>query len=315
MRYQEAERLALTREEAQRVLNEFGVTPSTADDWAENQGMKIEGGIWSHGQWNYFRSKYELEGKSNREIAEIMADKANATQARKELFMALGGKDKERLKVLNALSDIASVAALPLDVPKVTTLPLLGRGLATKVGSGGKVTGLGPMKGPADFKFLPNAEPLQKAEAHAYVGTANHAHRIGALSPKGRVSTKGPLGVAGSKAAAGERAGGAARGVPYRDVVGHGPDTTWTGKAVPPVWLDQSRSVNSSLGAQAAHYPLGYRPTGFTVGAPRAATPMFRMSLPPGLPPRVRPPLRLPPIPPPVPPHGVSDDDERDVED
>ena len=46
-------------------------------------------------------------------------------------------------------------------------------------------------------------------------------------------------------------------------VAGHGPDTTWTGNPDPFRWLPLDQSVNASLGAQAQHYPLGYRPTGF----------------------------------------------------
>lgn len=313
VRYREAERLDLTKDQALSVLQKFGVTPSTPDSWAENQGIDIEGGFWSHGSWNYFRSKYGLQGKSNREVAQFMSDKANATQARKELFMAHGGKDKDRLKVLSALSDLASVAALPLDIPKAASLPIIGTALATKVGGGVKLKGLGPLKGPADLKFPPSATPLQKAEAHAYTAAANHAHRIGALSPTGRVSTIGALGAAGSSAAASERAAAVAKGIPYRGVVGHGPDTTWTGNAIPPVWLDQTRRVNSSMGGQAAHFPIGFQPTGFTVGDPRSATPMFRMNLPPARPPVVRPPLRTLPPPPFPPPYGNIEDEDRDT--
>lgn len=309
VRYREAERLLVTKDQALNVLQKFGVTPSTAESWAENQGINIEGGIWSHGQWNYLRSKYGLQGKSNREVAEFMSDKANATQARKELFTALGGKDKERLKVAEALSDLASLAALPLDIPKAASIPLLGKALAQKIGSGVKMKGLGPLKGPVDFKYPANSTPLQKAESHAYVGTGNHAHRIGALSPTGRVSTSG-MKVAKQQAIATEKAAGVARGTPYRGVVGHGPDTTWTGNPIPPQWLDQSRLVNGSMGSQAAKFPLGFQPTGFTVGDPRSATPLFRMNLPPSPPPVVRPPLRVPTPPPVIPPHHMDAEEE-----
>lgn len=310
VRYREAERLDVTKDQALSVLEKFGVTPSTADSWAKNQGVDIEGGFWSHGQWNYLRDKYGLKGKSNREVAEYMSDKANATQARKELFMAHGGKDKDRLKILSALSDLASVAALPLDIPKAASLPIIGRALATKVGSGVKLKGLGPLKGPVDLEFPPSATRLEMAESHAYTAAGNHAHRIGALSPTGRVSTTGPLKRANAQAISSESKAAAARGVPYRGVVGHGPDTTWTGNAIPPVWLDQTKRVNSSLGAQARHFPLGFQPTGFTVGNPRSATPMFRMNLPPAPPPVVRPPLRTPPLPPLPPPYSSGDDEE-----
>lgn len=41
------------------------------------------------------------------------------------------------------------------------------------------------------------------------------------------------------------------------------PDTTWTNTPVPPSWLDLDRTVNSSLGAQAKNYQIGYKPTWF----------------------------------------------------
>lgn len=54
-----------------------------------------------------------------------------------------------------------------------------------------------------------------------------------------------------SHAAALERARALAAGTPYRGVVGHVPDTTWTGKPEPFEWADQSLTVNSSMGGQA----------------------------------------------------------------
>jgi hypothetical protein len=45
--------------------------------------------------------------------------------------------------------------------------------------------------------------------------------------------------------------------------VGHVPDTTWTDSAIPHSWLPLDETVNTSLGAQAGRYPIGYQPTGF----------------------------------------------------
>jgi hypothetical protein len=72
-----------------------------------------------------------------------------------------------------------------------------------------------------------------------------------------------PTRVDANVAAAEERASAAAAGDPYVGHAGHVPDTTWTGKADPYQWLDLSPRVNSSLGGQAAHYPVGYKPTVF----------------------------------------------------
>ena len=55
------------------------------------------------------------------------------------------------------------------------------------------------------------------------------------------------------------------QGRPYQGVVGHGPDTTWTGKAEGYRWLDQNYRVNSSLGGQSTRYPIGFKPTGFVL--------------------------------------------------
>ncbi|MEO5965932.1 MAG: hypothetical protein ABIR11_10745, partial [Candidatus Limnocylindrales bacterium] len=38
---------------------------------------------------------------------------------------------------------------------------------------------------------------------------------------------------------------------------------TRTGSAVPPSWMDLTPRVNLSLGGQAVHYPVGYKPTAF----------------------------------------------------
>ncbi len=98
----------------------------------------------------------------------------------------------------------------------------------------------------------------------AYVDGANEAQLAQALSPTGRVSTAGALRDAADTAAAAERVRAAAAGTPYGQMnAGHVPDTTWTGTPQPHSWLPLSPRVNSSLGSQAARYPIGYKPTGF----------------------------------------------------
>ncbi len=54
-------------------------------------------------------------------------------------------------------------------------------------------------------------------------------------------------------------------GPAYAGRAGHTPDTTWTGKPDPPGYLDLSGRVNTSLGGQAGHYPVGYKPTEFVL--------------------------------------------------
>ena len=113
-----------------------------------------------------------------------------------------------------------------------------------------------------------NATPEQIAQTKAYVKGCNEALKDGALSSTGRVSTKGALGKAASAAANAERQLAAAAGTPYKGHAGHVPDTTWTGTAQPHSWLDLHPSVNTSLGAQALRYPIGYQPTRFVFKMP-----------------------------------------------
>lgn len=107
-------------------------------------------------------------------------------------------------------------------------------------------------------------------ETILYVQVANVELKLNLLSPSGRVPTKGTLRTAATAAAKAERNRAELAGTPYSGVVGHGIDTTWTGSAVPPIWLDQRASVNSSLGAQSRRYPLGYKPQCFIYGPTRS---------------------------------------------
>jgi len=107
------------------------------------------------------------------------------------------------------------------------------------------------------------ASPYQVQQIRQYADIANLAKDEGYLSSTGRVSTKGQLRTEASAAARKEWVAAQAEGRSYVGVVGHGPDTTWTGRPVSPFWLDMDSSINSSLGRQAQDYPIGYKPTRF----------------------------------------------------
>ena len=130
----------------------------------------------------------------------------------------------------------------------------------------GSPTGL---TGPVVFRApRSGATAAELRQIEAYTAGCNEAQRAGALSPTGRVSTRGTLERQGGMAAAAERARASATGSPYSGQAGHVPDTTWTGNPQPQSWLDLTRSVNSSLGAQARLYPIGYQPTKFIFSPP-----------------------------------------------
>ena len=118
----------------------------------------------------------------------------------------------------------------------------------------GPVVLRGPVKG---------ATPAQVQQIRDYADIANLSIDEGYMSSTGRVSTTGDLRTAASAAARQERVAAEAAGDPYIGVVGHGPDTTWTGRAAAPFWLDMDFSITSSLGRQALDYPIGYKPTRF----------------------------------------------------
>jgi len=106
------------------------------------------------------------------------------------------------------------------------------------------------------------------SQTESYVRGCNEDLKDGALPPTGRVTTQGQLGRDASNAAGAERAIAAASSTPYQGVVGHVPDTTWTGNPKPYSWLDLNSSVNSSLGRQLLNYPIGYQPTRFVLYNP-----------------------------------------------
>ncbi|WP_420998493.1 hypothetical protein ACKI2N_032040 [Cupriavidus sp. 30B13] len=120
------------------------------------------------------------------------------------------------------------------------------------------------MSGPVVLRDpVAGATLAQEGQIRQYAAIANLSIDEGYMSPTGRVSTTGATRVEASAAAREERAVALAEGKPYVGVVGHGPDTTWTGRPVAPFWLDMDFSINSSLGRQAQDYPIGYKPTRF----------------------------------------------------
>ena len=123
-------------------------------------------------------------------------------------------------------------------------------------------------QGPLVFRAPAGATPAEIAQLRAYVEGSNAALAAGEPSPSGRVSTKGELRYDASAEAALERRRAELAGAPYTGQAGHVPDTTWTGNAKPHSWLDLTPRVNSSLGAQARGYPIGYRPTTFIFKEP-----------------------------------------------
>jgi len=119
------------------------------------------------------------------------------------------------------------------------------------------------MSGPVEFRVFADATPEQVAQFRVYVDAANDARSAGALSSTGRVSTNGDLARQATRAAEKERIRALRAGTPYKGVVGHGPDTTWTGNPIAYRWLDLDSRVNSSLAGQVNRYPVGFKPTEF----------------------------------------------------
>jgi hypothetical protein len=118
------------------------------------------------------------------------------------------------------------------------------------------------MSGPVVFADPKGgATPAQIQQIRRQIDLFNLSIDEGYMSPTGRVSTAGTLQRESKAAAREERVMAEAQGRPYAGVVGHGPDTTWTGRPVAPFWQDMDFSINSSLGRQAQNYPIGYKPT------------------------------------------------------
>ena len=188
----------------------------------------------------------------------------------KERFLNASKAEQQKM-IGSAATDVVLTAA-PFARARVPAVVDLVEGESAAARSVGAMA-RDPMSGPVEFEISPSWTPEQIQQARAAVESANRALQSGELSPTGRVSTKGMLRRDASRAAAEERARAAAAGQSYRGVAGHGPDTTWTGQPVPPEWQDMDFIVNSSIGAQARRYPIGYRPTEFILNEPLPAKP------------------------------------------
>jgi hypothetical protein len=127
------------------------------------------------------------------------------------------------------------------------------------------------MSGLVEFNPPPNATPEQIQQVRDYVAIGNDALAAGYLSPTGRVSTKGKLAVDAQALANAEGRRAATAGETTYDgkVVGHGLDTSWNNNPKPFKWIALDKIVNSSLAGQINRYPVGFKPTGFTVGPPK----------------------------------------------
>ena len=107
------------------------------------------------------------------------------------------------------------------------------------------------------------ATPNETGQAQEYADAANRARREGRISSRKKLDFSAIK--AKDRAALQERKRAEAEGKPYGDdVAAHLPDTTWGGDGNPiEGWGRHTKGVNSSLGAQSAKYPVGYRPTEF----------------------------------------------------
>ena len=130
----------------------------------------------------------------------------------------------------------------------------------------GATTGAGS-GGPVRFRVPQWATPEEIAQAQAYVDAGNRGVASGQLSPGGRVPTAGAIAAEARATAIAERLRANNAGQPYNGVVGHGPDSTWTGTGQALEWIDMTLRMNSSLAGQSSHYPVAYRPTMFELMA------------------------------------------------
>ena len=217
------------------------------------------GSRWDTGEWAY--------------SAEDMGQRLGGTFADSLLTFGLTNLPAAAHNINRSYSALAAAGEARLlagEMPSQDQLRAMGmgeseaRGLLAVLGMDSPENTAGTEKsGVVAFKAPKNATPEQIAYVKAYVDGCNEALRAGKLSKSGRVSTKGSLRTFSSRAARKEARRAKAAGTPYKGVVGHVPDTTWTGSPEPYFWMDLDPIVNSSLGGQANRYPLGYKPTGF----------------------------------------------------
>ena len=125
-----------------------------------------------------------------------------------------------------------------------------------------------PLRGPVTFQPMPNATPAQIENMRLACELCNEAMAEGGwLSETGRVSPSAELERLSSNARAAIRAQAKRAGdTSYNGMhVGHIPDSTWSGRPDSFKWAPLDPSVNMSMGAQSARYPIGYMPTKFVL--------------------------------------------------
>ena len=254
----ESQDLQFTDKEATAVLKQYNAPVVTPKDVSDKTPQGFMQDINPVSKINDLRR--EFPGMSDSEVFAASSAKSNAARARYELVKNEGSqRDAQNIQLSMAMISLTTeMAMIPFSGIRAPAELLQGASSSTLRTP---LNPMGPMKGPVTIKPPPNVSLAEIAEVQAYVQGANEAWRVGALSQVGRVPTAGSLRAAASQAAAAERAAGS-----YTGVVGHVPDTTWTGQAVGFSWLDQTSRVNSSIGGQAAAYPVGFQPTGFTLG-------------------------------------------------
>jgi len=194
---------------------------------------------------------YTDENDATNSVAAFNVDNGEAQDAPSPVDFIGPGEFKLGLEVLGA-------GAVKFGFPLVKAA---GAKLAA-AGSGfvGKAAG----EGPVIFKAPLDATVEELSQLRGYVDGSNEALSLGKLSQTGRAPTTA-LERQASRAAAAERNRAAVSGTPYQGHVAHVPDTTWTNNPIPHKWMDMSPRLNSSLGAQSRRYPLGFKPTQFTI--------------------------------------------------
>jgi RHS repeat-associated protein len=222
-------------------------------------------GAWDVGSGAYNLARHPIDSTfAMKHGVENVVRFATSSEARAQLAERLAGMSQiERQDAVLRFGAGASVGGWAAGKAGAL-LPSRASAMAARIGE----SAAGP-SGPVVYRPPQGgATPQQLAQMLAYTRGSNEALEAGMLSRTGRVSTAGALREAASNVADLERIRAAAAGTPYVGHVGHVPDATWTGRAVPYAWLDLSPKVNTSLGSQAAKYPVGYRPTQFILEVP-----------------------------------------------
>jgi YD repeat-containing protein len=240
---------AVARDALEAVADNYAHAQALRDQGDEFGAARINGGQTSAIAMGVFGGAQSLRGAGGL-TSNVVGRGARYT------VNALPESGFDKLMQVSALVDRAAYRLNPLNYNYAGVGGTFGFGL---VPTGLKLSGVVEVRVPIW------ATASQKADYVHYTRVANEALDAGYLSPTGRVSTNGVLRSLATQAARAERTVAERSGRPYQGVVGHGPDTTWTGKADAFRWIDQNWRVNNSLGGQAGRYPIGYMPTEFVL--------------------------------------------------